>query len=212
MEFFEIYFDTLFGIMKNLHIDMTPEYLQASTRLSWIVGIIMAGLIIAAVFVSKKNHALGIVTGIFQLLGAVGMQKAVHILLQMDLTHVEYIVGSSQAEVDKLAGEYQRGVLMQSLPMFLGMIAFFVAWVLLLVFIIKCMRFRPKVLAVFALVLQIIRYLAIAPFNTFAAITGPLTEAAQQRQDYLFLGAGLLVVLLTVIPCFIPQKKAEWEA
>lgn len=206
MEFFEVYFDTLFGILKNLHINMTPEYVQSATRLSWIAGIIMAGLIIAAVFVSKKNHALGITTGIFQLLGAVGMQKATLILLSMDITHIEYVGSAAEA------AEYQRQVLVnQALPMFVGMMLYFIAWVLLLVFIIKCMRFSPKILAVFALILQIVRYVAISPFNTVAAVFGPLTEAAQQKQDYLFLGAGLLVVLLTVISCFIPQKKAAVE-
>lgn len=213
MDFFEAYIETYKRMLENLHIEgLSESYIQSSTRLSWIFGIAIAVMILVAVFVSKKEYALGIITAIFQVLSAVGMQKGLHILLQTDLTHVEYITGSSQAEVDQLVSEYQRGALMNFMPVFLGMIAFFVAWVLLLVFIIKCMKYRPKVLGVFALLVHIIRFIAIGPFNTFAIAIGPLTEEMQKKQDLLFLGSTLLATLLIMIPCLVhglSKKRTE---
>lgn len=203
MDFFEAYVETLRRMLENMFIQFSPEYLAASTRLSWIAGIAMAVMIIVAVIVSRRNVALGIATAVFQVGGAVGIQKFVHVFMQMDLTHVEHIVGSSQAEVDQLIAEYQRSVIERVTPGFVGMMLYFIAWVLLLVFIIKCMRFSPKVFGVFALIVQIVRYVAIAPFNPIALVTATMTEAVQQRQDYLVHGAALLAVFLIFIPCLV---------
>lgn len=197
--------------LKNLNYELSEEYIKSSTVTAIIIGVIAAAMIIAAAFLMNKNKGLGIAAGVLQLAGCFCVQKAAHIFSGMELVRFEYITGSSQAELDKKTEEfyanYMSDLFGDLIPYMLCSLVFMAGWIMTLVFIIKCMSAKPKILPVFALVLQIGKYLFIPPMPMYKAMFGKITEEMQKSSDLVNYVAVLLPLLLILIPAILARVQ-----
>ncbi len=148
------------------------------------MGVFVAACIIAAAFLMNKNKVIGILAGITSIIGIACGQYAVNFLKNYDM--IRYVTGSSQSEVnDKIMDVFMES-LIDTIPLSIACLLFMVGWVLTLVFIVKSMKLKPKVLPLFALILQILAYLfqctaysvplVRAIFEMGDGVSGMLTE------------------------------------
>ena len=71
------------------------------------------------------------------------------------------------------------------------------------------LKVKPKVFGIFALILHIVKFLFIAPVNTFTPIITNIaaTEAAQKSQDTLVYAMVLIPLVLVAISGLIAMIK-----
>lgn len=210
----------ILDLLQNMEADFSLGYLIASTVLSAIVGILAAVFIILAATFSKKNIAFGIVAGIFQIFGAVGVQKYVHAFLQMDKVTQITVTGT----VDSIEGNMQQAMdnyletyLTETLPLLgialIGSFCMFIAWIMGLVFIALSIKGSGKIFAIIALVLHIGRYVFCIPYNIVAPFLDmPINDMSQLVFDFLYYGATLLPFLLVMIGGIVSGVKAKKQA
>ena len=210
----------ILDLLQNMEADFSTGYIIASTVLSIIVGILAATFIILAATFSKKNIAFGIVAGIFQIFGALGVQKYVHMFLQMD--KVTYITVSGTTDtignnMQSAMDSYLENYLTETLPQLgialIGSFCMFIAWIMGLVFIILSMKNGGKVFSIIALILHIGRYMFALPFNIIAPFMNqPINDMSQLIFDFLYFGATLLPFFLLMIGVIVSGIKANKQA
>lgn len=210
----------ILDLLQNMEADFSTGYIIASTVLSIIVGILAAVFIILAATFSKKNIAFGIVAGIFQIFGALGVQKYVHAFLQMDKVTYITVEGMPEDIADKMeqaTTNYLETYLTETLPLLglalIGSFCMFIAWIMGLVFIALSIKGSGKIFAIIALVLHIGRYAFVLPFNIVAPFMGqPINDMSQLVFDFLYYGATLLPFLLVMIGGIVSGVKAKKQA
>lgn len=210
----------ILDLLQNMEADFSTGYIIASTVLSIIVGILAAVFIILAATFSKKNIAFGIVAGIFQIFGALGVQKYVHAFLQMDKVTYITVEGMPEDIADKMeqaTTNYLETYLTETLPLLglalIGSFCMFIAWIMGLVFIALSIKGSGKIFAIIALVLHIGRYAFVLPFNIVAPFMGqPINDMSQLVFDFLYYGATLLPFLLVMIGGIVSGIKAKKQA
>lgn len=210
----------ILDLLQNMEADFSAGYIIASTVLSAIVGILAAVFIILAATFSKKNIGFGIVAGIFQIFGAIGIQKYAHAFLQMD--KVTYITVEGMPEdiankMEQATSNYLETYLTETLPLLglalIGSFFMFIAWIMGLVFIILSIKGSGKVFSIIALILHIGRYALGLPFNIVAPIMGqPINDMSQMIFDFLYYGATLLPFLLVMIGGIVTGIKSKKQA
>ncbi len=195
---------------SNIQIELSEEYITSSTTTAVIVGIIAAVCIIASAFLMKKNRALGIVAGIFEVVGVYCAQKMAHLFMDLELFRV--VTGSNQSEVNDKLADFYADSFKQMLPYMFCSFLVLAAWVITLVFIIKSMKVRPKLFPVFALILHIIRYLCVSPIPFVNALFGEITEDVLRSVDLLNYAAAILPFALLLIGVIIFAAKSKKSA
>ena len=210
--------DFIIDLLQNLTAEFSVGYIIASTVLSVIVGILAATFIILAATFSKNNRVFGIIAGIFQILGAVGVQKYAHVFLSMEKFAMIQVTGSSQAEVNQKLQEemmdYMMGMLGDLVITAICGALMFAAWIMGLIFIIMSLKNHGKVFAIIALILHIGRYLFVLPYDIVSPfILGqPISDMSQLVFDFLYYGATLLPFLLVMIGGIVSGVKAKKQA
>ena len=186
--------------------NLSDGYVSSSLTSAIIVGIIACALIIFTAIASKKALGLGITAGIFAIIGSVANHFAVVYFHTTTFVITAKFVGSSQGEVDQMVEDFTETYMTENLPkMLLYSLAsalVFAAWVVILIFIMKAMKIKPKAAGltcgIVALLLHIGKFLFIGPVNIFSPILNntSATEAMQKSQDSL-------VYAMTLIPLFL---------
>ena len=191
------FMDGYMSYFDRLETYLSPEYIKSSTTTAIIIGVLAAALIIFAAVMMKKGLVFGIITGVMQIVGSFCAQKMAHILLRMDFFRVETIYGSSQAELEQKTEQFYdnffKDAIGDIIPLSICSMLFLASWIFTLIFIVKALNNRPKILPVLALVCQILRYTFIQPYNVYTPILKQMTEQAQKSQDTLYY-------LITLIP------------
>ncbi len=201
-------------ILKNFVAEFSPGYLLMSTILSVVVGILAAIFVILASVFSKNNRVFGIIVGILQIAGAVGVQKYSHVFLQMEKFTVMTATGSNMAEAQAKLQEqmmdYFMGMLGDLIVVMICGALMFAAWITALIYIILSLKNKPKVFAAIALVLHIARYMFIVPFDFVSPFMGgQITDMSQMICDILYYGATLLPFLFLFVGGIIAGAKAK---
>ena len=210
--------DVIIDLLQNLTAEFSAGYIIASTVLSIIVGILAAAFVILAATLSKKNIVFGIIAGIFQIFGAVGVQKYAHVFLEMEKFAMIQVTGSSQADVNQKLQEAMTEYMMNMLgDLIIACICgalMFAAWLMGLIFIIMSMRNNGKALVIIALLLHIGRYLFALPYDMVSPLVlgQPITDISQLIFDFLYYGATLLPFLLVMISGIITGIKSKKQA
>ena len=210
------FLDGFMGFFDNLKADLSADYIKSSTITSLIVGAIAAALIIFAAIMYKKSMAFGIVAGVLQIPGAVGVQKMVHYVLQMDFYRKEIFYGYSQEDVDQQINDflynYYKDAVIDIVMLILCSMLGLLAWIFALVVIIKAMKQPPKAFAIIALILHIIRYVVIAPYDLITPIVSRVTEASQKTTDMCYYIFTLIPLLLFAIGSIFVRVKMKKQA
>lgn len=209
----EIVMESLEKLFSLIQIPLTEEYISSSLTSAIVVGIIACALIIFTSIASKKALGLGITAGIFAIIGSIANHFSVVYFHTTTFVVTEKFVGSSQTEVDQMASDFVENYMTENLPKMifyvLASAVVFVAWIVTLIFIIKMLKVKPKVFGIFALILHIVKFLFIAPVNTFTPILTNVaaTEAAQKSQDTLVYAMVLIPLVLVAIAGLIAMIK-----
>ena len=214
MEFLTRFFEALTRIIQNCYVgELSSEYVSSSTRSAIIFGLIGAILIVATAFLANRAKVLGVITAIMHFVGAFGAQKYAHHFISTELIRTVYGYGSSQSEaaanLEAAKSAAAVEMLMDTVPILLYNILFFAAWIITLIFIIRCLGMKGKVFTVFALIIHIVKYLAIPPVNIFGAAIERLTEGAQAGVDRLFCIATLIPTILLALAALITFIKVK---
>ena len=205
--------ESLEKLFSLIQIPLTEEYISSSLTSAIVVGIIACALIIFASIASKKALGLGITAGIFAIIGSIANHFSVVYFHTTTFVVTEKFIGSSQTEVDQMASDFVENYMTENLPKMifyvLASAVVFVAWIVTLIFIIKMLKVKPKVFGIFALILHIVKFLFIAPVNTFTPILTNVaaTEAAQKSQDTLVYAMVLIPLVLVAISGLIAMIK-----
>ncbi len=200
----------LLDFYDNLQIELSDTYINNSTVLAIIVGILCAGLIIATAFLNKKGRAYAIIAGIMQIAGVYAMQKMAHTFMELELFRV--VTGTSENDVYNKVNDFYMESLIEMIPYVLLSWVVLAAWVLTLVFIIKSMKLKPKILPVFGLITHIVRYVFILPFPLIQAFFEPVTEQMQKNTDilnYIFTLIPFVLVFIAGLLTFLKSKKTN---
>ena len=188
--------------LENLHASFSKSYLLSSTGFALAVGVIAAIFILVSVSLIQKNVALSVIAGIFQVGGAVSLQKASHLFLQMDLV--------------KNTGDtlFFQNLLTYLIPFFIFLLLAVTSWVLTLSFILSAIGKSPAAVGAFSLLIFLFGRLIILPINWIAPIFGPITEHAQMSADILNYAYTLLPLLLIMLGAIAkyPQKAKQQAA
>lgn len=210
------FMDGFLGYFDNLKAELSADYIRSSTITAVIIGVIAAALIIFASIMYKKGMAMGIVAGVLQIPGALCMQKMAHYVLQMDFYRKEIFYGSSQEDVDQQIDEFMRSYFMESLldiiPLMLCSAFCLLAWIFALIVVIKAMKRPPKVFAIIALILHIIRYVVIAPYDVITPIMDNVTEASQKATDIRYYIFTLIPFVLFAVGSIFVRVKMKKQA
>ncbi len=211
MDFFETYME----VLARMQIPLSEEYISSSLTTAIIVGVIACALIIFTAVMSKKSLGLGIVAGIFAIIGSIGNHLAVVYFHTTEFFKVIFATGSNTSDaydnlMDSLSQYYAEQLPKMGLYV-LGNMLVMAAWILSLIFIIKMLKVKPKVFGIFALILHIIRYIAVAPMDAITPILGtvPVTEAIQKSQDLKVYAMTLLPLVLVAIVSLIYRIKSS---
>ncbi len=192
---------------ENMQTELSEAYITSSTTMAIMAGIFAAALIICTAFFMGKNKVLGIIAGIFQIIGVFCTQKMAHIFMQLELFTV--IEAGSAAELEEKLMEHLINSILDLIPFMLCSFMLMAGWVMTLVFIIKSMKQTPKILPIFALILHICRYLFITPYPMIDALFAPVTEANMVTTDMLNYAGVILPLILIFIPALIGLIKSK---
>ena len=174
--FMDSYLEAISGVLPNL--DFSGR--AATTIFSVVIGLMAAACIILRTIFTKKKLGFGIVCAILCFFGIIGGQ-----LFANHLAIALHGLLSSSVEITSLIGSL--------IAYLLGMIMMMLGWLFSIIFIIKQMKDEPKIFGILALVLALVKYLVIPPFNTFGILGGP------QTQDD-FIGYSVFGLIVNLIP------------
>lgn len=197
--------EALVEVMKKLQPDLSEEYVSSGYDRALLIGAIMAALVIFTAIATKKAKGFGIVTGIMQLVGALGAHLWIVNFSSMEM--MKKIVASSQDKIDQMVSDYYAENIPKILLYLLGIALFVTAAIMLIVFIIKVMKCGPKVCGIFALILAIARLAFFPPINSMNVLK-QATEATQTSWDGVTATVAIInVVLVALIGVFALCKK-----
>ena len=174
--FLDGYLESLTGILPNL--DSSGR--ATTTVFSVVIGLMAAACIILRTIFTKKKLGFGIACAILCFFGIIGGQ-----LFANHLAIALHGLLSSSVEITSLIGSL--------IAYLIGMILMMLGWLFSIIFIIKQMKDEPKIFGILALVVALVKYLVIPPYNSFAILGGP------QTQDD-FVGYCIFGLIVNLIP------------
>ena len=192
-------------IFGKLQADLSSEYLKNAMIMACVFGVVFFALILVVAIKYKKARGFGITTAIFQLLGAIGAALYVKGFHTLEL--VQKGVGSTEEEALKNLGDAVTSALIDMIPFFVGSILILLAWIFGLIYIVKIKSECLKVLGIFALILQILRYVFISPISFSGMFSGGMTEAAQASQDKVYFIACLIPLLFIFVGALVGNRN-----
>ncbi len=195
------------------------EYSSKLTTMAIIFGLLAVACCVVVAIANKKCRAMGIVAAIFNFLSAILTPSFIKFFHNTPFFKIEYITGSSQAEVDKLVDEFYAEYFAETIPgMILSSVAsvmMLLAFVFTLILIIQCMKaFKPKVLGIFALLITILRYLFVGPIDYIKPLlqNGATVETQMSQTVLYFVAITLPLILIAIGGIIAIAKKGQTPA
>ncbi len=211
-EFFKAFTETFSKF--QIQGGFPEEYSSKLTTMAIIFGLLAVACCVVVAIANKKCRAMGIVAAIFNFLSAILTPSFIKFFHNTPFFKIEYITGSSQAEVDKLVEEFYAEYFAETIPgMILSSVAsvmMLLAFVFTLILIIKCMKvFKPKVLGIFALLITILRYLCVGPIDYVKPLLqdGATVEMQMSQASLYFVSVILPLVLIAIGGIIAMAKK-----
>ena len=213
MSFIQAFINTLLSMQ-------TPEMYQtvlprvAFTLIGVACAVIILALYVVPAVVTKKNMVIAIVAGVTNFLSAILMPLYVRLFHTLPIM-VEVQPGTVNEAMMNLIRTLIKsfGVLAITALMLIG-------FVLSIVYICKSFKFKPAIFAVGALIINILRYLYIAPYQAMfpvifklVAPSNPATVTimafGQAFQLLVYYVAMMLPLLLILFASLISKSKEK---
>lgn len=208
-------------MLKQMELVLSDTQKTVMIALALILGVIAMAAIIFAAMRTKKGRVFGIIVGILQPVGLfAGVQSVIAYGGIKFSNLVVFAEGSSQSAamdaateklMENLLGEYLPSVLMLSLWTMIG----FVALVMTLVYVIKCMKIKPKIFAILSLVVIILRWLVFAPIDQMNMVVSMLGMGEMQQSPVwtaLYFFFAMLPPLFIFIQALMHKDEPAVEA
>ncbi len=203
MEFFKTFSETFAKL--QIQGGFPEEYSSKLTSMAIIFGLLSVACCVVVAIANKKCRGMGIVAAIFNFFNAILTPAFIKSFHNTEFFKVEYITGSSQAEVDKLVDEFYAEYFAENIPgmilISLASVVMLLAFVFTLILIIKCMKgLKIKLLSIFALIITILRYLFVGPIDYFKPILqgGATIETQMSQTSFYFIATVLPLVMIAV--------------
>jgi len=190
--FMDTYLETISGVLPSLGSKGWTSTVVWST----LIGLMAAACIILRTIFTKKKLGFGIACAILCCFGIIGGQ-----LFANFLAEALHGLLSSSPSVTELVGAL--------IGYLLGMILMLLGWLFSILFIIKQMKDEPKIFGILALVLALVKYLVIPPFNTFGILGGPQTESDFVGYSVFGLIVNLIPYILLLVGGILNMVKAK---
>lgn len=200
-------------IFSLVQTPLSEEYISSSLTSAIVVGLIACALIIFSAIAAKRGLGIGIVAGIFAIIGSIANHFYVVYFHTTTFVVNETFLGSSVEDANQQASEFLENYMTENLPKMIIYVVssalIFASVVVALIFIIKMAKVKPRVFGIFAIILHIVRFLFVAPVDLFTPIltNTATTEALQKRQDTITYVMFLLPLVLVAIAALIALIK-----
>ena len=160
-----------------------------------LVGVLTAALFIFAAFAAKKGHVICFFAGVATVISQLMTPKYIEVFHTMEF--VKYVTGSSQNDVNDQLADYYMSLLPSYFMMGIFSICTTLALVFTIILCVKIMKSTPKVFGVFALILVIVKFVAVSPIPMVQFVLGNGATVEAQA-------AGLAVYnVVTLLPALL---------
>lgn len=213
MSFIQAFINTLLSMQ-------TPEMYQtvlprvAFTLIGVVCAVIILALYVVPAVVTKKNMVIAIVAGVTNFLSAILMPLYVRLFHTLPIV-VEVQPGTMNEAMGNLIS-----TLIKSFGLLALMALMIIGFVLSIVYICKGFKFKPAIFAVGALIINILRYLYIAPYQAMFPVifklvapenpaTVTIMAFGQAFQLLVYYVAMMLPLLLILFASLISKSKEK---
>lgn len=174
---YEAYF--LFG---DISLRLEPSYFQMASLLMWFTAILTFGLLVFSAIANKRGRVLGCLAAIAAPFGAYGANQVVSNFAMLDFGFFNYKATSTVSLEDainklstRISEEFVERILFS--PYFIwgiiwSVVIAFATLIILVYSIVAIKSRRGKILALFAMIIAIVRFILIAPVQPFSIIAG----------------------------------------
>jgi hypothetical protein len=177
-----------------------------------VCAVIILALFVIGGIIRKKNVVVAIIAGLFNFLSALFLPWFVRLFHQLP-------IGVYRFYSSEEATAFLTNLLVKTF-LFMGLSALIlIGFILSIVYIASCFKSKPAIFAVGALILVIVRYLFIPPYQTILTIIFKLAIsdlalqttilAVAQSFQYILYYAILMVALLLCVLSALMNKSRE---
>lgn len=211
--------EKLDNFFEGLQTTLTDEYISTSRIMSIIIGIIACALFIFTAVSTRRSTVFGIIAGVLNGFSMYVAHCLIVLFHRIDFIFYETIYGPADQISDLVAkaeSEYWANTLPDLILFILCMLFINIAWVTALIYMIRLLKIKPKILTVFALFIHIIGYIFIFPINIISPlVAGEMTVAMQETQDIIYHISVLTPIILFSICALmhiVNSKKGSPDA
>ena len=211
--------EKLDNFFEGLQTTLTDEYISTSRIMSIIIGIIACALFIFTAVSTRRSTVFGIIAGVLNGFSMYVAHCLIVLLQRIAFIFNEMIYGPADQISDLVAkaeSEYWANTLPDLILFILCMLFINIAWVTALIYMIRLLKIKPKILTVFALFIHIIGYIFIFPINIISPlVAGEMTVAMQETQDIIYHISVLTPIILFSICALmhiVNSKKGSPDA
>lgn len=214
MGFLDVFFET-FRKMQSPEIYEIANSKLIISLVSILFGVVILALCIATAVLSKKQRIIGIVAGAINFVFALLVPKYLNLWHNMPM-------GRFTFNTTEAAVAFLKEMLIQTVVLMAITVVMTASFAITIVFIITAFKNKPAILAVGALVINIVRFMMITPYQLyypmfskmFAELNGTMVPASnlfygQLFQLFVFFGSLVLILALVLIPVVIKKIKGE---
>ena len=188
--------------------------LVAFILIAIVCSVVVLALYILPAIVAKKNMGIAIVAGVTNFLSAILMPVYIWIFHTLPIV-VEVRPGTPDEAMMNLIG-----TLIKSFGLLAITALMLIGFVLSIVYICKGFKFKPAIFAVGALIINILRYLYIAPYQAMFPVifklvapenpaTVTIMAFGQAFQLLVYYAAMMLPLLLILFASLISKSKEK---
>ncbi len=198
-------------MLKGLNLYLSAEYLTNSMIMTILVGLLCVACFVLAVIFIKKARVLGGIVAGLQFVGIYAAYQSVVAYSSVDFRNFYAIgTGSSYEEASQNAMNQLLDTYMEAAPsMAMSYVWSFLllgASIMTIIYTTKLMKFKGKILAVFALIFSIVRII-LPSVNLFGMFTTGLSMEAQASWDVFYRLVYILPAILIGVQALINIKK-----
>lgn len=198
-------------LLGGMNLRLTAEYLTTSMIMTIIVGLLCVACFVLAVIFIKKARVLGGIVAGLQLVGIYAAYQSVVSYAAIDFRSFYAIgTGSTYEEASQNAMNQLLDTYMEAAPSmamsYVWSFLMLASAVMTLIYTTKLMKAKGKLLAVFALILSIVR-IVLPAVNMSGLFTTGLSMAAQESWDVVYRFIYILPAILIGIQALINIKK-----
>ena len=218
----DTFIDTFLGTLRMF---VSPSMFQGAKGIVFGIFLVLLGVVFAALMaaayigsavVSKKGRVVGIIAGLANALVAIA--APIFVIMYHHLKFNVYYIELQDVIEDLITNLIIAG----GSSIINGIVL--VSFVITLVYVIMCIKRKPAICGVFALLIVVARYFMIAPYQSMVAFVTKLVfrlfalspalqtvvlSLGQTFQLVLYLGTLLLPALLVLIAGIIDTKKEK---